>query len=208
MLGNIEYESENNEYNEKDKENENENNENEERETLAVKCKVRIKGKELMAIVNSRAATNIMTSKLQKELNIKIIDKSNTVFTIANRKRVAALGKAVIQMEIGEKVMNVEVQIIKSRKRDFIMGIKLFAKARGNIDFENKRLWLIIEGKETSVPIYFEKQEKNVEFEGDNNENNENRYEEQELYEENSEESDSEEEYDEAYEEFDKNSAY
>ena len=154
-----------------------------------------------MAIVDSGAATNIMTSKLQKELNIKIIDKSKTVFTIG--EKVAALGKAVIEMEIGEKIINVEVQIIESKKRDFIMGTKLFAKAKGNINFENKRLWLMIKGKEISVPIYFEKQKKSNESK-ENNENNEyESMEEQELYEENSEESENEE-----YEEFDRNSAY
>ena len=121
----------------------------------------------------------------------------------------AALGKAVIEMEIGEKMIKVEVQIIESKKRDFIMGTKLFAKAKGNIDFENKRLWLMIKGKEISVPIYFEKQKKSNEN-SENNENNEyESMEEQELYEENSEESENEEEYeDEEYEEFDRNSAY
>jgi Aspartyl protease len=172
-----------------------------------------------MAIVDSGAATNIMTSKLQKELNVRIIDKSKTVFTIANGEKVAALGKAVIEMEIGEKVMNVEVQIIESKKRDFILGTKLFAETKGNIDFENKRLWLIIEGKEVSVPIYFEKQRKDVRIgennNEENNENEENEYEEneyesneeQELYEEDSEEGDNENDNEEN-EMYDKSSAY
>ena len=174
---------------------------------MSVKCRIRINDKEIMAIVDSGAATNIMTSKLQKELGIKIIDKSNAVFTIANGKRVAALGKAKVKISIAGKMIKVEVQIIESEKRDFLFGTRMLARSEGVIDFGNKELRMKLGNEEIAVPIYFEKR---VEFEEEYREEseneNENEYEEiieQELYEEESEEYDSEE-----YEKYDKSSAY
>lgn len=173
-----------------------------------------------MAIVDSGAATSVMTSELQKELGIRIIDKSKAVFIIANGQNVAALGKAIVEMEIGGKIIKLEVQIIESKKKELLIGNKLFAKRKGNIDYENKELRLKFGNELVIIPIYFEKGDMESEEEDNESENeyeNNNEYdevEEQELFEENVEKYNNEydnehdDEFRDEYEEFDRNSAY
>ena len=163
-----------------------------------------------MAIVDSGAATNIMTSRLQRELGIKIIDKSNAVFTIANGKKVAALGKARVKINIAGKLIPIEVQIIESGKRDLLLGMRMLTKSKGIIDLEEKELRMKFGKERVAIPIYFEKNEKFTREELVEESESENEYErtrEQELYEENYEEYESEG-YSDEYEEYDRNSAY
>lgn len=182
------------------------------KDKTSVRCKVKINGKDVIAIVDSGAATGIITNTLQKQLGVKIIDASNAVFTIANGIKVAALGKTKIELEIGGKKINTEFEVIESPKKDLILGTTMFAELKGKIDFEKKELRMIINNELITIPINFEKQQKMKE------ENNEDIYEEtneQELYEESSEseeeifdESDSESEKEFENEEYEKNSAY
>ncbi len=77
-----------------------ENIEEKKKEIMSVRCKVKVNGKEMDAIVDSVATTNIMTKGLQEELGVKITEKSNARFTITNGQTVPALGKTMIKVII------------------------------------------------------------------------------------------------------------
>src|SRR5207247_716435 len=101
------------------------------------------------------AATNIMTKGLQEELGIKITEKSNARFTIANGQTVPALGKTMVKVEIENEEIPMKVQIIDSRKRDLILGTEILAEMKGKIDFEEKELRIEHMGKEVVTPIFY-----------------------------------------------------
>ena len=75
------------------------------------------------------------------------------------------------------------VQVIESQDEDLILGIELFMKMKGKIDFKNEVLILENKRRKIEIPIYFLKKEKeNEESEEDSNNESED-----EMYESNEE---------------------
>ena len=62
-------------------------------QTTAAKCKVTINGETLYAILDSGAATSIITKKLMKRLEETIDSPSNLVIVTANGSKVRSLGE-------------------------------------------------------------------------------------------------------------------
>ena len=89
---------------EEDESEQSEDKEGEERKTITVRCNLSIRGKNIEVIVDSGAATNIITNKLRKKLGIKIEEPSKTIFTMANGKKTASLGKTRIEIEVEDKI--------------------------------------------------------------------------------------------------------
>ena len=90
---------------------------------MAVKSDLLINGQEIQTVIDSGAATNIITNKLRKRLGIEIEKSSKTVFTIANGKKIPSLGETEIIIEISEQIeIPVKVQVIDSEKKDLILG--------------------------------------------------------------------------------------
>src|SRR6266498_5859040 len=162
---------------------------------MSVRCKIEIKGNRIEAIVDSEAATNIITKGLLEKLGIKITESSNAVFSNVNRKKVPSLGKADIKVKIENIEIPMKVQVIDSTKRDLILGTEILAEVKGKINFEKNELKIEYNGKEIRTPIiynrkkleiqeeYQEFEEKFEEFEEDleNNEDDEEEYEEEEF---------------------------
>src|SRR2546429_1506773 len=107
---------------------------------MSTRCKIEIRDQEMEAIVDSGAATNIMTKGLQEKLGIKITESSNGRFRLADGKKVIALGQIFITIKIGEIMIPMRVQIIDSREKHLIMGTEILAKIKGKIDFEKEKL--------------------------------------------------------------------
>lgn len=160
-------------------------------------------------IIDSGAATNILTKGLQEELDIKILGSSRARFTIANGKTVPALGKSIVEIELEGLKIPVQVEIIDSRKKDLLLGTEFLVETKGILDFDEKELKIEYEDKEVRTPIECNRKSIVKEIE-DNDEYEEN--DEQELYEEEEYESEYEEEneneYEDDFEEFDKSPAY
>ncbi len=184
---------------------------------MSVRCNVEVKGKVMEAIVDSGAATNIMTKGLQEKLGIKITEKSNARFTIANGQTLPALGKTMVKVRIENEEIPMKVQIIDSRKKDLILGTEMLAEMKGKIDFEERELRIEHNGKEVITPIFYNRkkveireEEESQEFEDDFNEEIEEEELSEEEFEKNLEtlEEKYEEEYEEEWEDFDKSPAY
>src|SRR6266498_2388228 len=181
---------------------------------MSVRCNVEVKGKVMEAIVDSGAATNIMTKGLQEKLGITITEKSNARFTIANGQTVPALGKTMIKVIIENEEIPMKVQIIDSRKKDLILGTEILVEMKGKIDFEEKELRIEYKSNKIITPIFYnrkrveiQEEEENQEFEDDFDEEIEEK--EQELSEKDLEKDleileEYEEEYEEEWEDFNK----
>jgi len=164
------------------------NHNNESKQTTSTKCKIHIKDKPITAIVDSGAATNIISNKLVQELNLENIKKSNATFIIANGERVAALGKISLPIEIANNKLTIETQVIESNQRTFIIGTELIRRLKANINYEKGEMQVNIEGNNVTIPIYFTKNENVPESDEESDEElykdieNEEEYEEYEEY--------------------------
>jgi len=163
-------------------------------QTTSTKCKIQIKDQPITAIVDSGAATNIISSKLLQDLNLENIRKSDATFVIANGETVAALGKVALKIEIAQHELEVEAQVIDSNRKTFIIGTGLIRQLKANIDYDKNELRMSINNEKITIPIYCIRDENMLNSDEESD---------QELYEE-LEESENEEEY----EEYEKNSAY
>jgi predicted aspartyl protease len=160
----------------------------EEQIIIACRSKVKIGNKNIDAIIDTGAATSIITKGLQEELGLKIEKGSRARFTIANGLVVPAIGKLMIEIEIEKEKIPMEIQVIDSRKKDLIIGTKFLAEIKGVIDLDIKELRIKRKGKEIRTKIFFNKKKYEI-YEEIRDEEYEKEYEEeQELYEESSEE--------------------
>ena len=122
---------------------------------LAVKSKIKINGQDTGAIIDTGAATSIISQKLQEELGIEIEEGSKIIFTIANRKKVLSLGKVIVNLEIeGEKIPT-KMEVLESSKKDIILGTDLFVKLKGIIDLDTKIATMQYNNKTIKLPIHY-----------------------------------------------------
>ena len=126
---------------------------------MTAKTKVKINDKEIYAVIDTGAATNLITNRLQKELGLKIIDKSDMIFIMANGKRSAALGKIRVKMEIKGRKIPMELQVIESQKKDLLIGMETFLWLEANLDFKRKEMKLVWNNKEIVTKILCTKRE-------------------------------------------------
>ena len=138
--------------------------ENEVKGTIAVKSDLIINGQEIKVLIDSGAATNIITNKLRKRLGIRIERPSKTIFTMANGKKTPSLGETEIRIEITEEIeIPVTVQVIDSVKEDLILGTAFLVRKEGEINFGKEKLIIKHKGKQITIPIQCMKEEQDNE---------------------------------------------
>src|SRR6266498_2104834 len=169
---------------------------------MSVRCKTEIKGNVIEAIVDSGAATNIITKGLLEKLGMKITESSNAVFSNVNGKKVPSLGKVDIRIKIENTEIPMKVQVIDSTKRDLILGTEKIAEIKRKINFEKNELKIEYNGKEIRTPIFYNRKKLEIQEEYQEFEEEFEEFEEKEDL----EEDENDEEYEE--EEFNENPAY
>ena len=132
---------------------------------MATRCNLEIEGNSIEAVVDSGASTNIMTQKLQELLEIEISEESNVTFIVADGKRVPALGKAQVEINLEGKSIPIKVHIMESGKRELILGNEFLLEKKGNIDYKTKLLTIEEKGRTVKVPITFSNNEEESEEE-------------------------------------------
>lgn len=177
---------------------------------LSTRCEIEVKNEKLEAIVDSGAATNILTKGLQEKLGIKITESSNGRFKLADGKRVIALGQTFITVKIGGIKIPMRIQIIDSREKHLILGTEILKEMKAIIDYEKGELKITYDGKNVKTPITFTKEKIEI-FDEESKEDSEEEFSDEELNEEINEEmniENSEEEYEEEWEDFNESPAY
>jgi len=159
--------------------------ENETKGTIAVKSDLMINGQEVRVLIDSGAATNIITNKLRRRLGIRIKRPSKTIFTMANGKKTPSLGETEIRIEITEEIeIPVTVQVIDSVKEDLILGTAFLVRKEGEINFKKEKLIIKHEKKQITIPIQCMKEEQDNETDDSETESEESEKEDYEQYEE------------------------
>ncbi len=93
-----------------------------EENTIAAKCNIKIKDKEIKAIIDIGAARNIMSKVLKEKLGLKIQSSSKIKFKLADGSRVPLLGEIEIKIKIKEIRILIRVHILKSPEEDLLLG--------------------------------------------------------------------------------------
>jgi hypothetical protein len=124
---------------------------------MAMKTILNVEGKEVKIIIDTGAVTSVITNKLRKELNIPIQKGSNVRFVLADGNKIAALGRIEVEMQINNKKIPIEVEIMDSKEKYIIIGNDILKKWNANIDFEEKILEITNNDEEIMIPIEYEK---------------------------------------------------
>ena len=95
---------------------------NQEKHIVAMKTLIILGDIEIKAIIDTGAAVSAITSALLKETQFNITEKSNTRCIMADGNRIASLGKSEIEIEIGEIITPIIVEVIDSKDWTLIIG--------------------------------------------------------------------------------------
>ena len=124
-----------------------------------MKTQLKISNKDIEVVIDSGAAISVITEKLRKELNLKIIGKSNITCTLANGGKIASLGKINTEIEIyGKVVIPITLDVIESDQREIIIGNDLLNEWNANINYKDKMLELEDEEEIISIPVWYIRQ--------------------------------------------------
>ncbi len=117
-----------------------ENYKRKEENTITAKCNIKIKDKEIKAIIDIEAVRNIILKALKEKLGLKIQSLSKVKFKLADRNRVLSLGKIKIKIKIKEIRIPIKVHILEFPEEDLLLETEQFLEIRAKIDFKSKLL--------------------------------------------------------------------
>src|ERR1700721_452049 len=120
---------------------------------------------EIKAIIDTGAAVSAMTSALLKETQFNITERSNTRCIMADGNRMASLGKSEIEIEIGEIITPIVVEVIDSKDWTLIIGNDFLSRWNFNINFETKTLTLQDQEFTMEISISYYRKKKIITFE-------------------------------------------
>ena len=107
---------------------------------VVAKCNIKIKDKEIKAIIDIRTARNIMSKALKEKLGLKIQSLSKVKFKLADGSRVPSLGEIEIKIKIKEIRILIRVHILESLEENLLLEIEQFFEIGAKIDFKLKLL--------------------------------------------------------------------
>ncbi len=93
-----------------------------EENTIVAKCNIKIKDKEIKAIIDTKVARNIILKALKEKLELKIQSSSKIKFKLTDGSRVSSLGEIEIKIKIKEIRILIRVHILKSPEEDLLLG--------------------------------------------------------------------------------------
>src|SRR6266540_3434357 len=127
---------------------------------VVAKCNIKIKDKEIKAIIDIRTARNIMSKALKEKLGLKIQSLSKVKFKLADGSRVPSLGEIEIKIKIKEIRILIRVHILELPKEDLLLGIEWFFETGVKIDFKSKILKIDDKRRKIKIPIMITRKDK------------------------------------------------
>jgi predicted aspartyl protease len=133
---------------------------------MAMKSKVTIMGREVVAIIDSGAAVSLISDSLRRDLGIQISEGSNVRFVLANGDKVASLGKVELEIENGNgEGIQVKVQVIDSSEKDLILGNDMLGERNGIIDYQEGMLTINNNGGVIRIPVEYYRDNQRINYE-------------------------------------------
>ena len=125
-----------------------------EHRTTAMKCEILVGREAVTAIVDSGAATSIITKPLMKELGYKPDKPSNLMIVTANGQRTKALGE-VSDLPINVNYLKIptNVQVLESKDKVLILGNDWLKRIRASIDWHEQTMTIHYKGRRERIPI-------------------------------------------------------
>jgi hypothetical protein len=147
----------------------------------AAKSLITVKGQSITAILDSGAATSIITKTLMKELGLKINQPSKLVIVTANGTKVRSLGEiSNMPMEFNGVKFLAPVQVLDSPDQVLILGNDWLLKVKAVIDWGRKTVTTSIGGKRRTAHIQCTKVT-SLQFESTDSESDSDEYEDEDL---------------------------
>jgi hypothetical protein len=128
--------------------------------TTAAKCTLRVGRNATTAIIDSGAATSIITKPLLRRLGFQITKASKLVIVTANGERTRALGIAenlpiIINNNNFKITIPTSFQVLDSKDEILILGNEWLRKTNANMSWAQAMLSINYNGKKCQVPITF-----------------------------------------------------
>src|SRR3984957_18948546 len=135
-------------------------------------------------IINSGAATSIITKAMLDSLGYPITASSNLVIVTANGNRVRPLGEVQgLPINIRHSVIKTNLQVLESRDKVLILGNDWLRLRDANVSWKDSKLTINHKGRTIVIPITYTRTNQNQESSEEEEYSDE--YEEEELSEAN-----------------------
>src|SRR5436190_920603 len=126
--------------------------------TTAAKINLRVNGKVQTAVVDSGAATSIITTAVQKRLGLEITSPSNLMVVTANGARTKSLGIVNnVSLSIGKLKINASFEVLESKDEIFILGNKWLRKVEAKMDYKQSTLTITYNNGIEHIPFTYTK---------------------------------------------------
>jgi len=113
-----------------------------------MKCEVYVGKEAVTAIVDSGAATSIITKSLMKKLNYAPDQSSKLVIVTANGARIKALGEiSNLPININHMKIPTNVQVLESKDDVLILGNDWLSKVKASLDWHDQTLTIHFKGR-------------------------------------------------------------
>ena len=121
-----------------------------------MKCEVYVGKEAVTAIVDSGAATSIITKSLMKKLNYAPDQSSKLVIVTANGARIKALGEiSNLPININHMKIPTNVQVLESKDDVLILGNDWLSKVKASLDWHDQTLTIHFKGRRERVAITY-----------------------------------------------------
>ena len=125
-----------------------------EHKTTAMKCEILVGREAVTAVVDSGAATSIITKSLMKKLNYSPNKPSKLVIVTANGARIKALGEVSnLPININYLKIPTNVQVLESKDDVLILGNDWLNKVKANINWHEQTLTIYFKGRRERLAI-------------------------------------------------------
>jgi len=125
----------------------------EKQNTMAMKCRGEIEGIKLNVIIDSGAATCVMSSRLMEKLDYEIDRPSTVIAVTADGKRIRSLGEIDVELYLEEEPVKATVQVIESEDETLILGNDWLQKMKTIIDWREKMMSIRNKGEHVDIPV-------------------------------------------------------
>ena len=124
--------------------------------TTAAKCTLRVNGKVINVVIDSGAATSIITKTLLDQLNLDIDRNSKLVVVTANGDRTKSLGIVDdVPVMVGKITILTSFQVLSSKDKVLILGNDWLRNANAVMDWKQSTLTIKNDRQAIRVPITF-----------------------------------------------------
>ena len=130
---------------------------------MALRAILEIEEKWVRCVIDTGAAVSVITDKLRKKLGLEITGESKLKCTIANGKKISAIGQTKMTIYFDELEMEITIDVIESTQDDVILGNDIWSEVNAKIDYEKKIMEITEQGQKIQIPVEYEKLEQKEE---------------------------------------------